>query len=51
MTTISGWVLHVSIEQNHAIIWIKTTEGYVLKLTDSYESCFYILPESEAAGV
>src|SRR6266702_8414658 len=45
-----GWLLDVSIEENHAIIWIKTTDGHTLKLIDSYESCFYILPKSDTDG-
>lgn len=45
-----GWLLDISIEQNHAIIWIKTIEGNILKLIDFYQPSFYVLPTSEAAG-
>ena len=41
----TGWILDVSIEQNRAIIWIKTSEGQILKLFDSYEPTFYVLPK------
>jgi DNA polymerase elongation subunit (family B) len=46
----TGWILDVSIEQNRAIIWIKTTEGNILRLTDTYRPNFYILPKDEDAG-
>jgi DNA polymerase elongation subunit (family B) len=46
----TGWILDVSIEQNRAIIWIKTIEGNVLKLLDEYQPKFYVLPKDEFAG-
>jgi DNA polymerase elongation subunit (family B) len=46
----TGWLLDVSIEQNRAIIWIKTSEGIILKLIDNYQPHFYILPKDEYAG-
>lgn len=46
-----GWLLDVSIQQNHATIWIKTTDGKILRLTDTYEPNFYVLPKNESAGV
>jgi hypothetical protein len=41
-----GWILDVSAEQNRAIIWIKTSDGRILKLFDSYEPTFYVLPKN-----
>lgn len=43
----SGWILDVSVKQNRAIIWIKTIEGGVLRLTDVYQPNFYLLPTDE----
>jgi DNA polymerase elongation subunit (family B) len=45
-----GWLLHVSIEQDKAILWIKTEDKRVLRLTDSYQPFFYILPRNEYDG-
>jgi DNA polymerase elongation subunit (family B) len=45
-----GWLLHVSIDQDKAILWIKTEDKRVLRLTDSYQPFFYILPRSECDG-
>ena len=50
MAHCTGWILDVSVEQNRAIIWIKTSEGQILKLCDTYKSAFYILPKDESAG-
>jgi hypothetical protein len=46
----AGWLLDVSIEQNHATIWIKTSEGAILKLADTYHANFYVLPKDENTG-
>ena len=45
-----GWLLHVSIEQDKVILWIKTEDKKVLRLTDSYQPFFYILPRNEYDG-
>ena len=45
-----GWLLHVSIEQDKAILWIKTEDKKILRLTDSYQPFFYILPRNEYDG-
>jgi hypothetical protein len=45
-----GWLLDVSIEQNRATIWIKTSEGAILKLLDIYQPSFYVLPKDEYEG-
>src|SRR5207249_6628025 len=46
----SGWILDVSIDRNHAIIWIKTIDGQILKLSDIYQPTFYALPKNDDAG-
>jgi DNA polymerase elongation subunit (family B) len=45
-----GWLLHVSIEQEKAILWIRAEDKRVLRLTDSYLPFFYILPRNENDG-
>jgi DNA polymerase elongation subunit (family B) len=40
----TGWLLDVSIEENRATIWIKTSEG-ILRLIDTYQPNFYVLPK------
>ena len=45
-----GWLLDVSIEQNRATIWIKTSEGAILKLEDTYQHNFYVLPKGGNTG-
>jgi DNA polymerase elongation subunit (family B) len=46
----TGWLLDVSIEQNRATVWIKTSEGIILKLIDTYQPHFYVLPKDEHAA-
>ena len=46
----TGWLLDVSVGQNRVTIWIKTSEGTILKLTDNYQHTFYVLPKDEYAG-
>jgi hypothetical protein len=50
VTSCIGWLLHVFIEQNKAILWIKTEDKKVLRLTDFYQPFFYILPRNENDG-
>jgi DNA polymerase elongation subunit (family B) len=50
ITSCIGWLLHVSIEQDKAILWIKTEDKKILRLTDSYKPFFYILPRNEYEG-
>ena len=50
MAHANGWILDASTEQNHATIWIKTIEGKILKLSDTYQPTFYILPNNEDSG-
>jgi DNA polymerase-2 len=45
-----GWLLHVSIDQDKAILWIKTEDKKVLRLIDSYQPVFYISPRNEYDG-
>src|SRR5215831_8505103 len=45
-----GWLLDVTVERNAATLWIKTTQGDLLRLTDKYQPCFYILQRTEQAG-
>jgi DNA polymerase elongation subunit (family B) len=45
-----GWIFHVSIEQDKAIVWIKTEDKKVLRLIDSYQPFFYVLPRNEYDG-
>ena len=40
----------VSIEQNRATVWIKTSEGTILKLIHNYQSTFLVLPKAEYTG-
>jgi hypothetical protein len=50
MTHSTGWILDISVEQNRAIIWIRTSEGQILKLYDTYEPALYILPKDGNVG-
>ncbi|MGC2425706.1 MAG: DNA polymerase domain-containing protein, partial [Nitrososphaeraceae archaeon] len=50
MTRCTGWLLDVYIEEDQAVLWIKTEEGNSLKLVDCYEPYFYIEPKSEKDG-
>jgi DNA polymerase elongation subunit (family B) len=51
LTSCIGWLLDISIDNDHAILSIKTEEGKILKLRDSYYPAFYILPRSEVDGL
>jgi len=50
MDSSTGWLLDVSIGQNRATIWIKTIEGIILRLIDTYQPSFYVLPKDEYAS-
>src|SRR5690348_5032349 len=50
MAHCTGWILDVSVEQNRAEIWIRTSEGEILKLFETNEPTFYVLPKDESAG-
>jgi DNA polymerase elongation subunit (family B) len=51
MANCIGWLLDVSINNDYAIVWIKTEKGQILKLRDSYHPGFYILPRNESDGL
>ena len=51
MTSCTGWLLDVSIENDHAILWIKTEDTQILKLKEPYHPGFYILPRNESDGL
>ena len=51
MTHCTGWILDVYVEDDQAVLWIKTEDGNTLKLIDGYEPCFYIEPKSEKDGM
>ncbi len=50
MNCSTGWLLDVSVGQNRTTIWIKTIEGIILRLIDTYQPSFYVLPKDEYAG-
>lgn len=45
------WLLDVTVEQNAATLWIKTTDERILRLTDTYHPRFYILSKDERTGL
>jgi hypothetical protein len=47
----TGWLLDITIEENCAVVWIRTLGGHTLELVDSYQPTFYILPKREEAGL
>ena len=49
MNSAIGWLLDVTLERNAATLWIKTTQGGILRLADRYQPCFYILSRNIAA--
>ena len=46
----TGWLLDVTIEQDKAVLWIKTVDKKILRLTDTYQPFFYILPRNQQDG-
>ena len=51
MANCIGWLLNVCVDNSYAMLWIKTEEGQILKLRDSYHPVFYILPRNEHDGL
>jgi hypothetical protein len=51
MASCIGWLLDVSIDNDHATLWIKTEDEQTLKLRDHYHPGFYVLPRSESDGL
>jgi DNA polymerase elongation subunit (family B) len=50
LSSCTGWLLDIVIEQDKAILWIKTEDKMILRLTDTYQPHFYILPRNEHDG-
>ena len=50
LSSCTGWLFDVSIEQDKAVLWIKTEDKKILRLTDFYQPFFYILPRNEQDG-
>ena len=49
MTSCTGWLLDVSIDNDHVNLMDKDTKkDKLLKLRDSYHPGFYILPRNES---
>src|SRR5437588_4703144 len=46
----TGWLLDVCIEKNLVVIWVKTLGGKILKLFDTYQPNFYVLPKDGYTG-
>ncbi len=51
MSSCTGWLFDISIEHNQAVLWIKTIDRQILKLIDTYQPRFYILPRNESDGL
>jgi DNA polymerase elongation subunit (family B) len=51
MSSCIGWLFDISIEHDHAVLWIKTLDRQILKLIDPYQPNFYILPRNESDGL
>ena len=49
--TNTGWILDVYMENDEAVLWIKTDEGQALRVIDNYEPVFYIQPKTEQHGM
>jgi DNA polymerase elongation subunit (family B) len=41
-----GWILDTYIQNEEAVIWIRTDEDEVLKLKDVYQPSLYVLPKA-----
>jgi hypothetical protein len=51
MSSCIGWLFDIYIEHDQAVLWIKTTDRHILKLIDTYQPIFYILPRNESDGL
>jgi hypothetical protein len=51
MSSCIGWLFDIYIEHDQAVLWIKTTDRQILKLIDTYQPIFYILPRNESDGL
>lgn len=45
--TETGWILDVYVEGDEAVIWLRTVDGDVRRLTDPFHPGFYVLPSTE----
>lgn len=50
MESAIGWLLDVTVEQNAAILWIKSIDRRIIRLTDEYLPSLYIMPKNEITG-
>jgi DNA polymerase elongation subunit (family B) len=50
LSSCTGWLLDVSIEEDKAVLWIKTVDKKILRLTDTYQPFFYIYPRNGQDG-
>jgi hypothetical protein len=50
LTRCTGWLFDVSVENDKAVLWVKTADKKIIKLRDSYYPNFYILPRNEVDG-
>jgi len=46
---VEGWLFDVYIQGSKAVLWIKTKDGGLLRLTDSYSPFFHVEPAEEAS--
>jgi DNA polymerase elongation subunit (family B) len=51
MGTYEGWLLDVYIKQNNTIIWIKTIDGKLIRLKDTFINSFYIEPKDQESSL
>ncbi|MFQ5710976.1 MAG: DNA polymerase domain-containing protein [Candidatus Geothermarchaeales archaeon] len=42
----TGWILDVYVQGGEAVLWIRTEDGHILRLTDGYAPDLYILPRT-----
>ena len=43
-----GWLLDVNVAGSEAILWLRTEDGRILRLTDVYKPSFYIKPKENS---
>jgi DNA polymerase elongation subunit (family B) len=46
----TGWILDVYVQGDEGVIWLRTVDGDVRRLTDTYHPHFYIQPTTEDDG-
>jgi len=50
MASAIGWLLDVTVDRNAVTLWVKTTDGSILRLVDKYQPWLYVMPADESAG-